>query len=74
MENPIHSGTKFKEKFSTVVANCLESTECFKPLILDNILRTLYQTCKHGNSGILRLFKATTAMPMGTASVSGQNL
>ena len=39
----IHSGTKLKEKFSTVVANCLESTECFKPSILDNILRTLFQ-------------------------------
>ena len=37
----IHSETKVKEKFSTVVANCLESAECFKPSTLESILRTL---------------------------------
>ena len=35
----VHSGTKLKENFFTVVANCLESTECFKPSALENIFR-----------------------------------
>ena len=37
----VHSGTKLKEKFSTVVANCLESAECFKPSTLENIFKDL---------------------------------
>ena len=71
----IRSGTKLKEKFSTVVANCLESTECFKPSTLDNIFKDFVS--KLANTRIqefLDSFKATTAIKKGTASVSGQNL
>ena len=39
----VHSGTKLKEKFSIVVANCLESAECFKPSTLEKIFGTLCQ-------------------------------
>ena len=71
----IHSETKLKEKLSTVVANCLESTECFKPSTLDNIFKDFVS--KLANTRIrefLDSFKATTAMKKGTTSVSGQNL
>ena len=65
----IHSG------ISTVVANCLESTECFKPSTLDNIFNDFIS--KLANTRIqefLDCVKATTAIKKGTASVSGQNL
>ena len=71
----IHSGTKLKEKFSTVVANCLESTEYFKPSTLDNIFKDFVS--KLANTRIqefLDSFKATTAIKKGAASVSGHNL
>lgn len=71
----VHSGTKLKENFSTVVTNCLESTECFKPSTLENIFRDFVS--KLTNTRIqefLDSFKATTAIKKGTASVCGQNL
>ena len=58
----LHSGTKLKEKFSTVVANCLESAECFKPSTLENIFKDLVS--KLTNTRIqefLDSFKATAA-------------
>ena len=61
----VHSGTKLKEKFSTVVVNCLESAECFKPSTLENIKFYKDLVSKLTNTRIqefLDSFKATAAI------------
>ena len=71
----INSRTKRKEKFCELLRNCFDSLDCFKPSTLDDVFSEF--VAKLMNTIIqefLSSFKATTAMKIGTASVSGQNL
>lgn len=71
----VHSESKHKEVFSTVLSNRLQSTMCFTSSAIDNVFSEFVS--KLTNTRIqefLDSFKATAAIKKGTASVSGQNL
>jgi len=69
----VKSKTNLKESFSAVLTSCLESTRNFQSSVIDDVFHEFVS--KLTNTRIqefLDLYKATSAIKKGMASVSGQ--